>query len=220
MKVRAMRINVMLLVALVGCGGGGGSKNEDAGIVDAVDAPPDAPPDGALAPKCALNPAAPPTCGVTAAPTTPATSVAQCNVLAQTGCLATEKCTWIADQDNPAVGHVGCVPNGGQAIECACTRGAAGTTGYDDCARGSICVAGQCKTICDTQGGAPTCATDFACGRYAGLFDTGGVTIAGACDPTCDPLTQCTPNGRTEQQATACGATNAAMPNRGCYTPN
>jgi hypothetical protein len=199
------------------CGGGESKNNPDA--LDEIDAPPDAPPDAAIAPKCMFN-SAPLTCGTSTAPTTAATGATTCNPVTQTGCLATEKCTWIVDQDNPAVGHVGCVPNGTQATECACTRGAAGATGYDDCERGDICVGGRCRDICDPAVDG-SCITGFSCGRYAGLFDTGGgVFVGGACDPTCDPLTQCTPAGRSEAAATACGATNAAMPNRGCYTSN
>src|SRR5678810_287213 len=36
-----------------------------------------------------------------------------CDVLHQTGCAASEKCTWIIDQATPTrLGHIGCAPQG------------------------------------------------------------------------------------------------------------
>src|SRR4051794_3670971 len=82
-----------------------------------------------------------------------------CNPLAQTGCNAGEKCTWTTDQDTPPIGHVGCAPEAAapKAIGAVCTDPPAGPMGYDDCAKGSVCLSGECKQICDTAGGAPTC---------------------------------------------------------------
>ena len=155
-----------------------------------------------------------PTCGATTAPTAPVTGSATCDVLAQTGCNTNEKCAWIVDQVAPQViGHIGCAPNGTVAVGCGCTIGAAGTTGYDDCARGATCVSGACREICDNQGGAPMCGAHGACTNYQNLFVSGGTTVAGACNTKCDPLTQCGESATP----TACGATNPAMPNRGCY---
>lgn len=156
----------------------------------------------------------PPMCAATVAPTTPATNAAGCNPLAQTGCNAGEKCTWLIDQLNPAAGHIGCAPDGTIAVGCACSLGIPGATGYDDCGKGATCLAGVCKKICDEQGGAPTCGTGFACSNYQSVFQTGGVSAAGLCDVTCDPLTQCT---SVSQTPNACGSMNAASPNRGCY---
>lgn len=142
-----------------------------------------------------------------------------CNPLTQTGCNTGEKCTWIVDQDTPTeIGHIGCTPDGTVAVGAACTVGPAGPTGFDDCVKGSICVAGECKTICDPQaaGAASGCDDQHSCSRYSGLFDQGGTTVAGACDPKCDPLDQNLLAGTGA--LAACGSTNPAMPNKGCYT--
>ncbi len=112
-----------------------------------------------------------------------------CNVLTQTGCMTGEKCTWFHDTETPTpLGHIGCAPTGTVAIGAACTYGADGPQGYDNCVTGSVCVSGHCSQICDDQGGDPMCPTKFACGDYTGLFDSSGMNVAGVCDPTCDPL--------------------------------
>src|SRR5258706_1132634 len=44
-----------------------------------------------------------------------------CNVLAQTGCNAGQKCTWIIDSSGPPqLGHIGCTPDGIVALRAAC----------------------------------------------------------------------------------------------------
>ena len=48
----------------------------------------------------------------------------------------------------------------------------------------------------------------------AGRFETAGTTVAGVCDPSCDPLTQDLKVGTAKA---ACGSTNPAMPTKGCY---
>lgn len=142
-----------------------------------------------------------------------------CNPLTQTGCDAGEKCTWINDQDNPPIGHVGCAPEGGVggtplALGAACTDPVAGPMGYDDCMKGTVCLTGECKQICDVNGGAPTCDANHACSRYADFFESGGTAVAGVCDPGCDPLTQDLKIGTNK---VACGSPNASMPSKGCY---
>jgi hypothetical protein len=160
-----------------------------------------------------VGPAAPPSCTATAAPTTPATSSAQCNPLTQTGCAASEKCTWITDQTTPQrIGHIGCTPTGTVETGCACTTGLPGSTGYDDCQKGSICQQGVCKQICDNQGGSPQCDASFACVTYAGLFSTGGgPAAAGACTRTCDPLADNDFLGSGSRPGCLCGSGD------GCY---
>src|SRR5204863_8966688 len=106
-------------------------------------------------------------------------------------------------------------PDGTIAEGGACTVGAPGPSGYSNCVKGSECVAGTCKQICDHQGGAPMCDSNHACSQYEGLFDPGGTTVAGVCDPKCDPLTQALAVGTT---TAACGSPNPAMPNAGCFT--
>src|SRR4051794_5833132 len=68
-----------------------------------------------------------------------------CNVLTQTGCNAGEKCTWIHDQTTPTpLGHIGCTADGTVAAGAACTYGADGPTGFDNCTKGNVCVSGKC----------------------------------------------------------------------------
>src|ERR1041384_8183405 len=66
--------------------------------------------------------------------------IGACNPLTQTGCNAGEKCTWINDQDNPPIGHVGCAPDGTIALDGACTDPPAGPMGYDTCVKGTVCL--------------------------------------------------------------------------------
>jgi hypothetical protein len=157
--------------------------------------------------------------GVTLMPDAPPVPMV-CNPIAQTGCEAGEKCTWIIDQEEPEVGHIGCVQDGTVATDGACAFGAAGATGFDDCVAGNICVANECKEICDPQqsGVATGCDAQHSCSRYSGLFESGGMITAGACDPQCDPLNQNLLAGAGV--TAACGSTNPAMPNKGCYTFN
>ncbi len=140
-----------------------------------------------------------------------------CNPLTQGGCNTGEKCTWINDQDDPPIGHVGCAPDPGAtgiAIGGACTEGPAGPMGFDTCVKGSVCLSGECKQICDQAGGAPTCDQDHSCTRYADFFEFGGTAVAGVCDPACDPLTQDLKVGAVKA---GCGSTMATMPTKGCY---
>ena len=199
-----------IFVVACGGGGGGGGGAQDANNGDATlgaDAQGDA------ASACPKGGAAV-TCGTTTPPTVPATGTVTCDPLAQSGCGASEQCTWIVDQATPTViGHIGCAPRGNVAAGCACSHGAPGATGYDDCAPGNACVSGVCKPICDLQGGVPSCGTTAVCAAYQNLFTSGTTRVAGVCDPSCDPLTQCA----ATQTPDACGSTNPAMPNRGCY---
>ena len=185
------------VVVLSACGGGAGAPTDaalpdtplviDAPFVTLVDAPNDS------------------------APGSP------CNPLTQAACNVGEKCTWINDQDNPPIGHSGCAPDPGAAgiaIGSLCVEGPAGPMGYDNCVKGSVCLSGVCKQICDIMGGAPTCDQNHTCTRYADLFEVGGTTLAGVCDPGCDPLTQNVLVGTTPF---ACGSTDPSMPTSGCY---
>jgi len=152
-------------------------------------------------------------------PNTDDTIVSACNPLTQTGCNPGEKCTWITDQVMPQeVGHIGCAPDGTVAVGGACVDGPPGPQGFDNCLKGTICVNAECKTICDPQAAAAAsgCDAQHACNRYSGLFETGGMTVAGACDPACDPLNQNLLAG--SGSTVACGSTMPAAPNKGCYT--
>ena len=135
-----------------------------------------------------------------------------CNPLTQTGCNTGEKCNWIYDQLMPTVvGHIGCEPAGTVAIGGSC---GARAVGPDTCVKGAECVSGECKAICDHQGGDPMCDADHACVRYQNLFTDGTNTVAGVCDPGCDPLTQ---DLKVGTMKTACGSPDPTMPVKGCY---
>lgn len=155
-------------------------------------------------------------------------ATATCSAIAQTGCAAGQKCTWVQDQDTPTVtGEVRCVPNGTVDLAGSCTYGPSGpTTGYDMCKKGLVCVGGTCRTICDSSalfGTAGACDALRACDSYSGLFANDNTPpAAGVCDPTCDPLTQ----RRLTDNAANCGGTidnaqSPPQPSKGCYgTPS
>ncbi|HEY4183261.1 MAG TPA: hypothetical protein VGM90_40840 [Kofleriaceae bacterium] len=132
-----------------------------------------------------------------------------CNPLAQTGCNAGEKCTWIEDQDNPPVGHIGCAVVGSVPLGGACADSMSSVG--DDCVKGSYCLNGTCKQVCDLGGAAPSCGSQGVCQEYSGLFDSSGSAYAGVCELSCDPLTQRV--GTTE----ACGSPTPSTPTKGCY---
>lgn len=138
----------------------------------------------------------------------------QCSPTAQTGCDPGQKCTWIVDNEEPRISHVGCVDDGTVEAFGTCTRQPPAAGGADDCKAGNICLSGMCKPICDTNGGEPVCPTNYACVRYADVLeDGGGNSLGGACEPGCDPLTQKLLVGGGE----ACGSPDPAAPTLGCY---
>lgn len=147
-----------------------------------------------------------------------------CNPIAQTGCMASQKCTWVIDANgNPAtgggpIGHVGCAPADPTATRgMACTAAVAEVNaGADHCARGEICIAGVCKQICDPQlapgAGAGACDPTHACLSYRGVFEASSAPIAGVCEVGCLPLTQ----QRATDKAEACGSDDPATPTATC----
>ncbi len=135
-----------------------------------------------------------------------------CNPVAQTGCGADEKCTWINIDSMNDVGTLGCVPDGDVATTGACAYGPDGeTTGYDNCQGGNICIYSQCEEICNDS--PDTCPNTSSCSSYAGLFpDTSSY---GACDFLCDPVDQT----RDTDNAPACGTSGDGI-QRACYANN
>ncbi len=100
-------------------------------------------------------------------------------------------------------------------IDSLCRTEGTGAAVADQCERGNYCIAGTCKQICDSTGGAgPACGATASCNRYSGIFISMGMTVAGVCDPKCNPLTQLTDEGSLE----ACNSLNPANPNTGCFT--
>jgi len=119
---------------------------------------------------------------------------ADCSVLTQTGCAPGRKCTWVMTTDPtggaPGVGANSCAPNGPVPLGGTCTTAAAELGGYDDCVKGTVCIAKTCQPICDVHfGGLPTCGPGQACAAQDGLFaNSGSPEPAGICVPSCDPL--------------------------------
>src|SRR3954467_9138582 len=125
-----------------------------------------------------------------------------CNPLAQTGCNAGEKCTWVYDLVSAdglqILGHVGCAPEGDKAVGAQCTRNAAGAQGWDDCTKTGFCKAkrelvgpggqGVCEQICDNNGGDPMCGSGASCVAYHNVFEVSTMNVAGVCDVKCDPF--------------------------------
>jgi hypothetical protein len=152
-----------------------------------------------------------------------------CDPLLQTGCSVGEKCTWIRVSTGAETaqqrGVTGCAPNGSRGLEVACTYGPSGASvGFDDCEVGLVCVAppeaeqasGLCRPICGLlDDDTAPCPANSGCAARRKLFSNGPPdppAVVGACAPTCDPLTQARFDG-----APACGSTESADPELGCY---
>ena len=136
-----------------------------------------------------------------------------------------EKCTWIIDETVPQyVGHIGCTSDGSAPVGAVCEYGAAGATGFDNCANGAVCSAyttpltlGVCTRICDIQGANPMCSGSDACVASPPVFATraSSTPVAGVCAPTCDPLADNDFDGSgsaLSRNGTTCGSAEL-----GCY---
>ena len=136
-----------------------------------------------LAPACSSSSDPPPMMmGVDAPVAIDAACVATpCGVLAQTGCTAGQRCTWIVDDHALGGGRIGCAPTGASAQGLPCTRDAGGS---DLCVRGTTCDGTTCRAICDLHGGAPMCDQTLTC-KPAAMFQPCGIAapIAGLCLP-------------------------------------
>lgn len=111
--------------------------------------------------------------------------IPSCDPIAQTGCLANEKCTWIIGQVTPTtVGFIFCAPLDGNEVNAgeSCVLGEPGPRGFDDCARGAVCVDHTCKAICDLDA-AEGCAAQQSCVQHEDLFLRDNVVVAGVCEP-------------------------------------
>lgn len=197
-------LGLVLILATMACGGGGGAAVPDAGDVDAAET-------DAAVPDAAIPDAEVPDAGIPDAQVPDAEPdsgvIVDCNPVSQAGCGVDEKCTWV--RVTPDFGHVDCVPDGTVATGGACVMGPDGeTTGYDDCLGGNLCIGGTCQQICSTS--PDSCPSTSTCKLYAGLFD---VSTVGVCDFLCDPVTQ----SRSFDSAPACGSADPGTPNRGCY---
>lgn len=67
------------------------------------------------------------------------------------------RCGLLQVHSDPQFAYITCVPDGNVPVGGACTNGPPGIdTGYDDCARGALCVDGVCRAFCDAD---TPCAT-------------------------------------------------------------
>lgn len=126
-----------------------------------------------------------------------------CNVIAQTGCGAAEKCT--VSLGGGAASVITCGSAGTVPVGEACTR--AGPAD-DDCAPGAWCAGGFCEAFCDRN--APSCGNiAFCAAHYGELLPHAPL---GSCAFECDPVSQL----RFDGQA-ACGSRDLGNPSHGCY---
>ena len=140
-----------------------------------------------------------------------------CDLFTQTSCEAGQKCTWIVDVDaTPTmqqVGHIGCAPDGTTPHGAPCQDGTA--VNVDTCVAGDLCLSRKCKSICDPNlvgnSGPGACTASETCDVLAGLFEDAGHSVAGVCDPQCDPLTQALVTGPA-----ACGSAEPTRPTATC----
>jgi hypothetical protein len=159
-----------------------------------------------------------------------------CDPVAQTGCAATEKCTWFHDDTGdattdprkPADGHIGCAPIDGATVDLkgACTYGTPGVTGFDNCKPGLLCDTtkdaepqGRCEQICDPTLGT-NCENNVGCVRKHGVFaavGAGDATTPGTCQILCDPLLDNDYDGAGTMSAQRAGSPCETDANAGCW---
>lgn len=141
---------------------------------------------------------------------------AHCDPRGQTGCEPGQKCAtrFLTEAPNE-LSEIACVPDGTVEIGGACEYMDPGERGYSNCKAGGECVSGVCKQICDHQGSDPKCDQNHACSLYENIFESNNRAVAGVCDPKCDPLTQ---ELLTGTNTAACGSTDPAMADSGCFT--
>jgi hypothetical protein len=119
-----------------------------------------------------------------------------CDPVAQTGCLAGERCTRVVLPDYTPI--TSCVPAGTVPAGGAC---ASPELGADDCVAGTICAGGVCAAICELGSSSCNCLG-------AAFSDVPG---AGVCVPTCDPLAQDCPEPAAACYPTGSSATCAPV---------
>lgn len=137
----------------------------------------------------------------------------ECDPVANTGCPVSMKCalarTFIDGGPGTQVAFhfPTCVPAGGGASGDPCTfevdAGLGGAAVTDSCEARLTCAgADGCRRLCDADGGG--CASGATCIQYFG--QPGGGSLAGACLPTCDVVTQL-----LDSNGATCGT------GRGCF---
>jgi hypothetical protein len=113
----------------------------------------------------------------------------ECDPVANTGCLAGDKCTLVITSFEPYTAYVGCTDDGTVPIDGACTRDG---MGVDDCQGGSVCWDGICTEVCTIS--PDSCRLGFACSSTGDPFNDPSI---GICKPLCDLFAQDCDNGET-----------------------
>ncbi len=195
-------------MAALDCGGGGGDRrggDEDAGLDARFDATAGAPSiDATLHDAGEACPAV-----EYWTDAGPGGGSSQCDPLAQEGCGAGEKCTWIRTGTASYQGRTTCVRDGDVGIGGACIETCIpeGSTAIgepcseenqpdpeattpiiatDDCAGAGVCTRGRCRAACSASCAA---SCDSLCEYSYPRFDDLGTTV-GVCSQECDPVAQ------------------------------
>jgi hypothetical protein len=158
-----------------------------------------------------------------------------CNPVADTGCAAGEKCTWIIESFDPPLGRTDCAPDGTVTRGQPCVDAAVAAGGVDDCRGGLLCDHGVCTDICDQLENTncdaqQTCVVDPA--RFTDANN------AGLCHRACDPLdpvceigegcyldavvgrSSCEQPSGPGTQGSDCSAIDGCAPGYGCVLDN
>jgi hypothetical protein len=114
----------------------------------------------------------------------------ECDLLNDTVCQPTEKCTFIVESTNPFDGRPGCAPDGTVDPGGVCTVN--GTTGIDDCKDGSLCSGGVCQEICTVIPN--NCPQNGTCVHDSAYSDDANF---GLCESGCDIFAQNCTNSET-----------------------
>ena len=120
-----------------------------------------------------------------------------CNPLAQTGCMAGEKCSPPHDPFEPGCGYTRCVPDGDVPTGGVC---AVVPSGFDDCMGGDLCVGDECKRMCSQW--PDSCDESYACVPLPDVYDL--LDLLGVCEPVCDVLAQDCAQAPEDEHGTGC----------------
>lgn len=123
-----------------------------------------------------------------------------CDPIAQTGCAANQKCTWVFLDQNFTSGAVACadLPATPIATDADCTFSMVGSVIVDNCVAGDLCSDVGCQPICNSAATTDSCtATGKSCTLTEGEW-TGTSPQLGSCAPLCNPVTQQDLNGNDQ----------------------
>lgn len=128
--------------------------------------------------------------------TPPVDAPVSCDPITQAGCESGERCAYVASEATRQ-----CVTGAGIAVGEACEPP---TSGADPCAAGAQCIGGRCTTLCLVAGDG-RCDSTEVCLGYFELVGPDRDDV-GACQTSCDPLTQLRPDGTACSSGQGCFA--------------